>query len=339
MRERSLSLLLPYKTVVSPVWTLSLKELKAQPERWLARIAERGIPTSIKLIEFPGTIDLDGLMKQFISTLVENLIEKKVFFRSELGLISSYRQEDIIRLNQLGKFFSYLDSKNNTQLDQLLTGTICHKRFLEFALIAIGDQSDEEKIRQAALLLAKIDPSQALVAKMLIEPSTELKLEFQAVMMASPGDEVNEAQAMLHSYITAAHAIYQGATPAFRIKISQNPVQTLLDVQGEEVSAVGLLRAILVEGDDERLHDQISWIQAFIRSADHALRRKFLKAATGRVTLSPSDRITIKQTLRHDPYFEFHTCLSSIALPQQDLTKEVFIEALKNALDERYNIA
>ncbi len=318
---------------------LRLHELRSDPDLWLFNVSKTGVPAEVCFLEYPEAVDLSGITKQFISTLFHGLIQEKVFFRTETGLLSAEREEQLVRLRQLGRFYSLLDLRNSSRSDRFLTGIFCHPRFFEFSAIAASGMSKPERLIQAARLLAAIDPDQAIVAQIISHPTEASCQEFQAIKMCPPGDEELEAAAIVQGYLRAAYAIYEGASRALRTKICAHPTEILRTLQGDEASIESIIDALHGEGGDEALYIKIDWIKEKIRTSDVEFRKKFLLAVTGKTTLYPGERLRIRQTWREGGYFEFHTCFNSIDLPRQELTREEFLQALESSLDETYNTA
>jgi hypothetical protein len=318
---------------------LPLAGLKAYPERWLKHVAGRGLPSRVRFVEFPQAVDLGGVMKQFISTLCQSLIEKNVFSRQSSGLMTCETEQEAIHLRQLGKFFSDLAQKNERRTDKFLTGRVCHPRFFEFSSIAKQEKSLEAKLLDAARLLDECDPMQRVVTQVVLNPTPESCQAFLAVFLGNEGEEVADAKNILRGYLNAAVEIYNGATQSFQTRMLREPVATLLDLQGEEASVESLLRALVFDAEGVRAHAYFDWIREEIVSAGQEFRKKLLKSVTGKTTLSPADRIKVKETWRADGVFEIHTCFNMLDLPRVDLTRHEFISALHACLDENYNIA
>lgn len=319
--------------------TLSFEDLKKRPAIWLNAIFCRGMPSSICFTEYPLAIDLGGVMKQFISTLVESLITNKVFLRTEKGLLCCETTSDQQHLRQLGKFYSDLDLKNSMRADKFLTGLLLHPRFLELVVITVATMSEEEKLRQAALLIAQIDPEQQIIASVLLRPEAHVLRNFQEIMGCASGEEEAEARAMIKSFLKAASAFYEGSTACFQAKILKNPVETLQAIQGEKVSNDAIIAALICHGRSPSLQRKFDWIKEKILAADPDFCLKFLKAITGKTTLAPSDKIKIKETWKMYPVFEIHTCFSSLDVPREDLDQQDFLRGLEGCLDECYNTA
>jgi hypothetical protein len=318
---------------------IPLAGLKEYPERWLQHVAGRGLPARVRFIEFPLAIDLGGVMKQFISTLCEGLIEKKVFSRQASGLMTCESEREAIPLRRLGKFFSDIARRNEKRSDHFLTGRVCHPRFFEFAVIAMQEKSRQEKLHEAARLLDACDPTQHVVAQVVLNPTVEACTQFQAIMLSHPGDEVTEAETIVGSYLNAAAEIYHGALEPFKTQMIEDPIGALLSLQGEEASREGLIHALILEAEGARATAYFQWIKEEIAAADLDFRKKFLKAVTGKTSLAPGDRIKVKETWRADGVFEIHTCFNMLDLPRVDLTRDELIQALRVCLDEQYNIA
>jgi hypothetical protein len=318
---------------------LPLANLKTYPGLWLKYVAGRGLPSRVSFEEFQQAVDLGGVMKQFISTLCQSLIEKDVLPRQSSGLMICETYQDKTHLRWLGKFFSDLAEKNESRTDKYLTGRVCHPRFFEFFLIAKQEKSLEEKLLDAARLLDECDPTQRVVTQVVLSPTPESCQAFRDVFLRSQGEEVAVAKNILRGYLNAAVEIYNGATQSFQARMLREPVKTLLDLQGEEASAERLIDALILEAESEQATTYFQWIKQEIVSADLDFREKFLKAVTGKTTLSPADWIKVKETSRADGVFEFRTCSNSLELPRVDLTRHEFISALHACLGENYNIA
>jgi len=187
--------------------------------------------------------------------------------------------------------------------------------------------------------LSACDPEKELVAQVVLNPTLENCQQLQTLIECEAGQEVAYAKSIVGSYLRAAFEIYAGAREQFQSQMLEDPVGTLLAIQGEEASAESILHALVLQTAEARANTYFCWIREEIAAADQDFRKKFLKAITGKTSLSPGDRIDVMETLLDGGVFEIHTCYNSLALPKIDLDQEQFIEALKSCLDDHYNIA
>ena len=320
---------------------LSLVDLKENPLRWLSHVTERGLPAHVSFSEYPSAVDVGGITKQFITTLVEALISKEGFKRTEDGLPLIVTQQDRDCLRQLGHLYSMLHERNGSRSDKILTGTLFHPRFLELVKNAGSSESEAIKLSDAASTLQGINASYRCLTAVILEPNAANKAAYREAYGCEEGEEEQGAKEQLQEYLDSARAFYDGCTERFKEYMAGSEASTALaSIQGEDVTADKLITALRLEGSGADLRQKFEWIQEKIRGADKPFLIKFLKAITGKTTLTPGTEIKIKESWREGQVFEIHTCFNSIDVPKGTMEKEAFLAALEGSVSgEGYNIA
>lgn len=112
--------------------TLTFEEVHENPLRFLSFLAEGGLPPRINLSDSPA-YDAGGLYKEFVSTLVAALHEKKLFKINQYGIpsLEAEDQERIKFYQALGSFLSKLLEINIPKRDKILTGFLFDSTYFE----------------------------------------------------------------------------------------------------------------------------------------------------------------------------------------------------------------
>jgi hypothetical protein len=319
---------------------LSLVDLKENPLRWLSHVTERGLPTHVSFSEYPSAVDVGGITKQFITTLVEALILKEAFKRTEDGLPLIVKDQDRICVWQLGRLYSMLHERNGSRSDKILAGTLFHPRFLELVKNAGSSESEAIKLSDAASTLQGINALYRCLTAVILEPNAANKAAYREASGCEEGEEEQGAKEQLIEYLHSARAFYDGCTERFKEYMAGSEASiALASIQGKDVTADKLIAALTLEGSGAHLRQKFEWIQEKVRGADKPFLIKFLKAITGKTTLSPGTEIKIKETWRDGQVFEMHTCFNSIDVPKGAMEKEAFLAALEASVSgEGYNI-
>jgi hypothetical protein len=326
------------------VLELSLEDLKENPLKWLKYLDENGMPDMIRFSESSIAIDAGGLSKQFITFLVEAVVNKGLINISDTGMVICRTDDQKAILRQIGRLYSMIDAKNNHAAERVLTGCLLHSRFLEFVKIAASKSSDDEKLIATATLLKDIFPTRSNDVNLIIEPSEENKRAWmEAIFVDEISDEdIQELKQEFQTYLDAASAFYSGTSRNLRAKLAKDSPKEILEaIQGKAISSDNIIRSLKIEGSDPQLLEKLEWIKEKIRSSDDEFLTKFVFAVTGKKSISPTDCIIVKNNLitREAETFRIHTCFNTIDLPQATMSKEDFLLGLEGCLDEYFQDA
>ncbi len=326
-------------------------QVRANPKECLQRFcAGREMPHRVFLTDNPMAVDLGGVTKQFISTLMGALNGPGILSLTEAGLPILEKDEHGVLdpalqtvYAQFGKFYSLLNARNQTRTDKFVTGSLFHPAF--FAIVKIIAQGGTEEAVRTAVAekvfeVVSDDPRAKLVAGRISEDERAGILgSIRMGTSCEEGEELAEAEKAIDAFVDAARAFHEGMTPDFRAKLrgSANPVDLARELQGEPAS-IGNLLAALRKGADLP-EERFAWLQEKIRGSDENWRKRFVRVITGNEVLSPGVNIEIRKGWRAGA-FEVHTCFNSLDIPQIEMTKEGFMAALDAVLvGEGYNIA
>lgn len=330
---------------------INLSDIKAHSGEYLSSICQKGLPHRIYLTDHPQVIDLGGVTKQFIGSLSEALIGRLSL--TDEGLPRSDK-DNFALMKQMGTYFSLLYEANKDRTDKLLTGSVFNPLFFALVKLTIANDAagDPEKqdclLKEGAQLLKPHVPSYAFCFDCILNPSPENKAKYiqmnREFELDLDEDPIKGSEAIIRSFLNPAQAFSEGLTPMLKKAISSTDPKTLsLSIQGEAVSSDSLIRALHVKSGTPCTHlleTQLGYIKEKIRSSDQEWQKRFLKAATGKTSVSPEMKIELKNTWREGATFEFHTCFNSLDLPNCDMGKEDFLAALDIAIElETYNIA
>ncbi len=306
---------------------VTLSEIERSPEAHLQTICEDDFPESVILLDHPRAIDLGGVTKQFITTLMGALRPKLSLTEARLPVLRGdedpevYAQHEML-YSQLGKFYALMDKRNEHRTDKFVTGDLFSPAFFQIIKIVATERPLEIRRKVAELVLAA-NPSD-LNAQLVLNPrvSASTLEEYRQAMACDAGEELQTAQGEIDAFVEAARVFYHGANQAFQRKIcSMDPVLLARQLQGEPVSKEVLLRALK---KDARLpEERFRWIQERIQSSDEAWRICFVKAITGNATLSPGMKISIAQGFRGPGVFELHTCHNSLDIPVEAVSEDL----------------
>jgi len=309
---------------------VSIEDLKNNPLLYLNQICEEGLPSCVHFLENPDAVDLGGVTKQFIVTLVAALIEKKCIIVSEHKIPTIQEDSQINVWRNLGKFFSCIYERNVWRTDKYLTGIVFAPEF--FKVI----RGRENSITIAQLLYKAADLEFFLET---VPNTTQKKFTSE------------DAEGVIDQYGKAANAFYEGAFGKFKRKIDaidlidpEDANRLSISIQGQEASGEVVSGMLTISPEaigSDVLSNKIRWIQSWLKTTEQENVRCFLKAITGRSVISDSSTIiSIKETWRESNCFEFHTCINSIDVLRGEVEEELFIQGLKSALSgEGYNIA
>ena len=311
----------PGALVAIPIgsFVTTLDSVNSDPKAHLKTICEDGFPRRVVLSDNPSAIDLGGVTKQFISTLMKALRPKILL--TEAGLPQNERADDShsnykLLYTQLGRFYALMDARNEDRTDKFVTGPLFHPRFFTIVKTIATESSLENRRREVAKQVLEVD-SRNLSAQLVLGLSlrSNALASYRIAMDCKEGKELETAQAEVDSFIEAAQNFYDGATGAFQTKIrDSDPTLLARILQGAPASQEALLAAI--EKDARLPEERFRWIQEKIRSSDEPWRIRFVKAITGNEVLSPGIRILIGASWRGPGVFELHTCFNSLDVPR-----------------------
>ena len=330
----------------------SFADVKENPKKYL-EIVSKQFPRRVILEDSPRTIDLGGVTKEFISILMQSLLEKSAFPTTETGFPKLIAQIDPKngqpQLNQesraiyqrLGKFYSLLDEKNKDRTDKFVTGTVFHQGFFQIVRKVGAGAAPEDLRKEAAKQIIDAESEEPSWAAVILDPKDPEKLEAYAVALGCNPQEAKEylasTEELIDQVVAAARAFYEGARPQFQAKIKDtDPLVLAHTVQGKPISKESVLGAL--SRKPELSEERYQWVLDKIETSDEAWRKKFVKAITGNEVLSPGMKIQIGACWRGEGKFEIHTCFNSLDIPT-NVKKTDLLAALDNVLDEGYNTA
>lgn len=295
-------------------------------------------PRRVVLVDNPQAIDLGGVTKQFITTLINALVDKEVIGRNDQLLPMIRSDEDVPHMQNLGKFYSAIFEKNKDRRDKFVIGNLFHLRFFQLVKIAISSAPEQDKLKSVATIVAQIDPCLKTAADVLINPNAENAQAYCTLMGIAKVEEADPKD-QFEGFLSAAVAFSQGLKPEFKTHMLAQPSIALMTaMQGEPITTQKLLNAINFEGTSADFIQKKNWIVEKIREGDVNWMKKFMYSITGSTTLSSTARIRITTGRREA--FEIHTCANSLDVPSVAMSKEQFITALDAAITgQGYNIA
>ena len=310
----------------------TLDSVNSDPEEHLKTICEGGFPRRVVLSDNPNAVDLGGVTKQFISTLMKALRPKLLL--TEAGLPQNERADDSYPryktlYMQLGRFYALMDVRNAHRTDKFVAGALLDPSFFTIVKTIATESSLENRRREVAKQVLATNPES--IASQLVLGSaitTDALQAYREGIGCNEGEELETAQAEIDSFIEAAQNFYDGATESFQSKIRHSDPTLLARIlQGEPASQEALLAAI--EKDARLPEERFRWIQEKIQTSDEPWRIRFVKAITGNEVLSPGIRIQIGACWRGPGVFELHTCFNSL-----DVSTGVVPENLRRSLAE-----
>ncbi len=316
-----------------------LDDVEANPLPYLEKIFTEGFPARVH-IAGSSAVDLGGITKQFITTLVSALFTSKHIRLSSSNIPMVLEGTSPTTLQMFGKMCADIHTRNATRTDRFLIGAGFNEVFFELLQKVAQDDTEEKKYQKAALAIKSHEPDLDAVCTLILNPSdAAAKAHVEAIF---PGDDPHtEAKAILKEYVDAAEAFLDGVPAGSLLKqhiAAKAPSALAKELQGEKISKERLLAAL--KKGDTLSAERFQWVQDFISEADEATRIAFVHAITGNDTLSPGNRIEVRKSWRENTA-EIHTCFNSIDVPQEeDITKEMFFGILEGAISgSGYNIA
>ncbi len=326
---------------------VNLAEIQANPCKLLQKIALNQMPPCFYLEESPQAIDLGGITKQVVTTLVDALIDQK-FLKTDsiLRLPTSEGEDSVAMLKRFGQFLCKLDHHNQLRTDKFLIGARWSPELFALLQPKEGASTTDILVR---LIKEKEDPNFDVYATLLRDAANPEALETYVKYggFDSP-EEAKEAFLQWRGSIeTAVNALRSELTPAFKEKLRKMSAKEFSDqIQGVEASADTIIAAFKLEvpADDkvERFQQRVKWLKEWIHSADEGKRKAFLMAITGRDVLGKETQIAIRWSWRSAGVVELHTCFNSFDLPNIDeLTKDDFFAMVTGISGGKtgYNIA
>jgi hypothetical protein len=301
-----------------------------------------------------AAVDLGGVSKEFLSTLVSALKTEKVIPLDSWGLPYLIADQTSLswRLESLGKLYSLVYEKNSLRADKFLLGTLFHPDFFQLvALVGSGDDEEAGWLHPCARALMTMIPSgyhlpfEIVLAAESSEGRRELIASYAEILGGLSHEEAIEiAQMEVKKYGTAARSFYQGCSRSFQQLLKHNLEQggvflkqLLSVIQGEIITQEGLVRALTLTRSHELLEQRRDWIVRHILLNDVAWSEKFVKAVTGQQSLLGTK---IELRLHDSPHFEIHTCFNRLEIPSRRYEERDFLLHLDSILsDRRYNIS
>ena len=241
----------------------------------------------------------------------------------------------------LGFWYSLVFEKNKVRQDPFLTGALFCREFFELIRIVALEDSDENKIKKAAIVLREKFP---LLSDVILTLSAESKKEYAELMLLDLEESsLENAVLKIQEYLNAAKSFYEGCEGTFQKELKEGDLASvMISLQGEEISKENLLKALQIVANNSSRNMKIflkecKWIEEKIQNSTQEWMIQFVKAITGKATLSPHTKIVIKESWRN--VFEIHTCFNSLDLPVI-LEKDTFLAALDAAISGNgYNIS
>lgn len=311
-------------------------EVTENPARFLSLVITK-FPRRVVLTNSPRAIDLGGITKQFITTLVNALIEKKVIKRNDQLLPVAESEEDALHIRQIGMFYSSLFERNkDRRMNRFLIGNLFHLQFFDLVKIALNEGSPEDKLKQIAALVALIEPALTKAKDVVIDPTAENISAYRLAL----GDDKADPRDMFIGYLKAAEAFATGLTEELQAQILTNAsIPLMTTMQGQAITKAKVKAACQVIGDAPAFIQQARWLIEVIEESNDLWLKEFIFCITGNDSLPEGLTIQIAPNSRNA--FEIHTCCNSINIPNIP-HKELFIAGLKAAITDKthgYNIA
>lgn len=359
--DRVLDLELVPGRIVDRELVVDFSDLKKRSWEYLHEVVQSGWPRRIQLSGMTESraIDLGGVMKEFLSSLVQQIAIEAPLDSCQLPLLTLRADQEIERLRLLGAFYSMIHSENGARSEPLLTGDLLHPCYFSFlALVEQHREADKAtQVKHAACWLKdRVDRRYRMpfdIASLGKSSSLRALLSdvyFRMMGLGSKEESLVEADLTVQAYIDAATAFLQGSSSELKRAIlsSGDPEALLYQIQGESMSPEKVKKALKVA--DEPFRDdlilRIEWIKEKIDREHPNWSAAFFKLVTGKRSLIHE---TIKVRASRSGVFEVHTCFNSIDLPIQEFgadaasreaAKLEFWAALDGILvDPRYNIA
>lgn len=313
---------------------VDLQEVKRHPKIYIDRIASRGWPNQIRLrgsLEFL-TVDLGGLTKEFLSTLIQAIATHQLLpmNSSQLPYLPSaftkrQQEETTLHLHQLGLIYQTIYHRNQHRTDKLLTGVFFHPQFFTLMAIACHASLDRmEKLNQIARLLQEIMPPSCHMPLAIIQlPPTDpvycqLIADYQETIgCITPQEARAAAIEEVDQYRLAAEAFYSGLSAPVQERIVEARAQDdfvglLAEMQGHAITPQALASSLVLVEDHDGLQTALDWLQAKILVSNATWCEKFVHTVTGSKSLF-NTVIRIRES-RHSG-IEIHTCFNLIELP------------------------
>lgn len=324
---------------------VTLSELAVNPEKYLKMICKEGIPSSIFLTDYPNAVDLGGVKKQFISSLSEALGPRLHLTEEKLPFWEQEGEPEL--MSNVGKFLSLIYKENINRTDKLLTGEIVNPLFFDLVKLATKEDVPEEQIlKEVAQLLSPYVPDYAFCFDYILNPTPEngkryAKVNEEVYLGDLDRDPLKGSLEIIQSFLRPAQGFTKGMTESFKEAILSQDSKTLsLSIQGQAVSSELLLGALVIKDNGDIFLQKVDWLKEKIHSSDKEWQLHFLKAITGKTSMSPGVEINVKKSWRDGYAFECHTCFNSIDLPSIEMEKEAFLGSLDHAIEIKgYNIA
>lgn len=324
---------------------ISLLELKRDPSFFLRNICESGIPYSVQFVEFQDTVDVGGLRKHYIRTLVESLLTQNSIPRSDDGFLLLHNENYEYIIKQLGLFYSIVAKKNRslTLRDKLLIGQLLNEQFFEVVKLAIKTRSKDDNFLAVVNFFSKSsNPFMSLVAQSILTEDQAILEQCRSTFGWFDEDVKEKALELLTPYYQAALAFYDGTQENFRRRIDrEDPILLIKEIQGEKITKQALKDALKIRdvSFSDHAYQKKQWLIEKIDSLDEEdpWLEKFLVAVTNSSTFTPGLVIHLDEK---GGIFSFHTCFNSIDIPEGRLNKWDFlagIEACFEESDSHYN--
>jgi len=334
------------ETTLSDEW-INLKEIESNPLSLLRKITIDGMPRRFCLMESSQVIDLGGITKEVVTTLVDALIDKKLLKTDDILRLPILEKEDSRQiLQQFGQFLCQLDHRNQNRTDKVLIGARWSPELFELLKL-------QEGVSFTEILVSLVEErnnkqQEACLINLLRDPTDKKALvEYSEVYVCGSVESARqEFCKWRNSMEKAVAALRSGLTSKFKEKLQRMDAKDFsYQIQGVEASAEMIIAAFkLQEVPTNRLkkfQERVQWLRDWILGADEKTRKAFLMALTGRNVLGKGTKIAIGWGLRENGAVELHTCFNSIDLPNaNELTKEDFLAAVHFAIEQKnYTIA
>lgn len=252
-----------------PLYFLTFGEVERDPLIFLEDIS-KAFPLRVILTNNPVAVDVGGITKQFISTLLAALAGKLNLSQSMLPLIPEVEDEDNDELplqikevalqnkenlerifHNIGLLISNLFFQNSSRTDKFIIGNLFSVSFFEILKLLVDisiqspSESEDRLFSRVAKVIAKTDPKM-IAAFILASLTPEEKLSFTKVFEieehVNREVKIRRVECRIQKEIEYFDAIFECTTPFKRLQVAKsqikafiNPARILFESLSEEV--------------------------------------------------------------------------------------------------------
>ena len=333
--------------VLSDERVLTFKAVEAHPQAFLQEFAVDGIPRRVHLSDNPQAVDLGGITKQLITTLIAACCKQQVVKLSDM-MPKVDSDDDKTNMHNLGLLFNQLERRNVSRTDKFLVGDLFAPSFYKLVQAIAKDPESEDLLLETAQCMQESDEDMKMAAGALSNPAD--LIAFQEIMGAdSPSEALEAAREYFKPYLQAALSFYEALNASLKAQFrSGNPADLCIKYQGQPCTPEALSGSLSIgyEGErgdlqaDQVFMQKVQWLQKKIGTSDLEWRRQFVLAVTGNRSLAPGMRLFIRKGWRANNTFEIHTCFNSFNFSPLEMEEDEFLEHLDYATSKAdYNIA